>query len=99
MLRSHATKESAYKQEAAIHSNSSVARVVAALDEVAEELEEREEVDLQEATDSLAYEFERLRVEELNELGFDRVEKRREDVAEEIYDDRIDPMPYEQLVH
>lgn len=92
LLGAHKSKQDAYKQEAAIkHSQGSFAAV---LDAVADELEQRRAFRLAAAVDrvtaGLADLVDEEIEDELNEMGFTSdVLTRREDVAEEIYEERI----------
>lgn len=88
LLGAHKTKQDAYKQEAAIHAKSSV---TAALDDVAAELERRRAFKLSAEVDAgLADLLDDEIEEELNRAGFTKdVMTRDEDVAQQIYEERI----------
>lgn len=91
LLGKHESKKKAHEQEAAIKARQAAGAFVAALDGIAAALELRGDADLAFIVDSAANELLEQRDDMLEETGFaDDVLTRDSDVAEEIYDKRIE---------
>ena len=96
LLGKHDTKEGAQKQEAAIHAHGAV---VAMLDDVADVLERRGARGLAARVDAATNELLEQRGDMLDATGFDEVMKRNDEVADQIYDERIPYLDETLLYH
>ena len=88
-------RKGAQKQAAAIHAHGSV---LAMLDDVAEALERCGRRSLAAVVDATANELLEQRDDMLDWTGFDDVMKRADEVADRIYEERIEPMDTTELL-
>jgi len=91
LLGKHETKEKALAQERAIKARQAAGAVIAMLDSIATELEQRRS-SLARLVDATSEDVLEQREQVLEETGFADIMKRDEDVAQDVYDTHYEPI-------